>query len=652
MQYKYSLVFFVLLLLSKTASADDFLIDPNRIPDLSKKLEEVRALDLLNLLNLQSQRSSQCPLHSESYADIVAKLNEIAVGLGSNKCENHNFKILEKFGVMLSEINNARIADQSLLKSLFNDSTPTSTTTLSDTDKALASHAQETLKELTEASKDENCVHELKDKGLLSTIANLAVGVGKIALTSPTTTGLIVGSTSIAFASVINLIKILLASPFNWELEKDRSQFIALNCSFFKIRRELTDSFFFKTGIESSEQRIKDTQELLNRLESKQLELNKNQKDFSSYVSEKKNRYLKKTISDSLLSFSDMTRTVLNEFEESAKKTPANEAKINYILVLLKYRPKLLETNVLDQINAPYALHLKKLILDFNPDHLDDLNHMEPAIFQKIYTEPIKIYLQSLSVALITNEDKATREFINLKNSDNTSNESLIKKSEETYLKIDQELKTILEITKKQLNSLKNKHRHDLDNPNKEGSHATYSILDEIDIIKSILNGKRGESFLKYMIDDVRDKYIRFGNAYRRWLWQYNLHNPKPIAWACRDATNLNLLWDQANAALEVMGDFLETNKGILSSNVSVLKLAMHFIPIGHSSEFKVFCYLRSLELAKQIINGDDTVKVDRICRDHSYNSPGALLLKIRGSIGARREAEVFIERNNCSQYF
>lgn len=642
------------LLVCPLALAEDFLIDPKQVPDLNKQLEEIRALDQLNLLGLQSHRSSQCPLHSDDYADIVAKLNEIASGLGSGKCENHNFKVLEKFSAMLTEINNARIADQNLLRSLFHDTSTTNSTppVLSDTDKALAAHAQETLKELSDASKDESCVNDLKDKGLLSAIANLAVGVGKIAMTSPSQNGLIIGTTGIAFASVIDLIKTLLRSPFNWEFEKDRSQFIALNCSFFKIRRDLADSFFFQARIDSSEQRIKDTEELLKRLESKQQELTKHKKDFGSHVAEKKKLYLKKTIDDKLLNFTDNTRTLLGDFEEAAKKTPANEAKIYYIMILLKYRPKVLDNNVLDEIQTPYTLHLKKLLSDFDPMHLENLGHMEPALFQKTYTELIKIYLQNILSTLSANEDKATREFISLKNAENASNENLIKKSEEAYLKIEQEFKTILEITKKQIAALKNKHRHDLDNPNKDGSHATYSIFDEIDTIKSILNGKRGESFLKYLIDDVREKFFKFGNGYRRWLGLYNHHNPTPIAWACRDASNLNLIWDQANAALEVMSDFLETNKGILSSDVHVLKLAMHFLPIGHSPEFKVFCYVRSLEIAKLIINGQDKAKIDPICREHSFNSPGLLMLKMKGSTGARRETEAFLDRHNCSQYF
>jgi hypothetical protein len=370
----------------------------------------------------ENLRPSKCPLRSEDPMHVLGKLKLIMEGLGNGGCENRHKNLFTRFDTLVSAINKTNASE--LLAS-----------------EDLDLKAQAYLSELTEASKDQDCLNSLKEKGLLGSLAEGAFNMGKIAISIPRVEGWAVGSSSIVFGSIVHIINELLSSPFNWSLEGDRSQFITLNCLFYDVRVELNENHFFKEK---------------------------------------------------------------------------------------------------------------------------------------------------------TQEDLQT------------------------------------------------------------GSHAIYSILNSVETISTLITGKLGYSFLHYLINDADKKLKSFVEQYEHWHKQYEPITPPNLAWACRDTNKLIQTWDQAQAAIEVIENFFETNTGLLSSEVVPHFFLLKLFPFFSSPEYKIYRNIRSLEATKMMIAGDDGISIEDVkdLQGWFQKNLGLLYLDLKKTQGQRKEMEWISETYNCSQYF
>ncbi|MBP6218185.1 MAG: hypothetical protein KA436_06340 [Oligoflexales bacterium] len=636
--FLFCLIFFV-----ENCFAQDFLLDPEKVPVLKEALEQVHSLDELHVLEHDVQRQTKCPLSSEDYADIVSKLTQISDVLGAGHCKNFDKKPFQDFSSLLTQVSKTNLINQSIFRSLY---TQTDQEKKFITDPLVIAQAQNLLLELNEASKKEPCVNELKEKSLLSTAADLSISIARIAMVIPTTTGLIIGSAGVAVSSVIQLIKSLLSSSFTWDQEKDRSQFIALNCSFYKIRYELSDRSFFKIPSHDPDEKIKKIEDLLERLARKKNDFSIQKKELARYIQSTKENFFKEKLGEPFLQFQTAAKSLLSELETIPQGA---DHHLKFILFFLKYRTALLNYETLTEDHFSYSIHLKKIMTELRAERLEELSKLSTHTLEKQYLNPLKIYLQNSLDLLNKTSNEASSAFLALRHEDKTSNEGIIKKIDLYFLKIEQESSLMIELGQKQVQILK---RHSESSSDRDGSHNSYSTLDEIHRIKALVTGKMGFSFLEHLSKDARVKTNLFYDGFKRWKRQYDLRRPSPLSWACRDARRLSLLWDQAHAGTEVIGDFLETNKGILSTNVPRDRLFLQYIPIGLSVEFKLFCYLRSLELAKQFVEEGTLLKQDSSCDEISVEkTPGSLYLKIKASTGARRELDWFLEENDCQVF-
>ncbi len=189
-------------------------------------------------------RPQKCPLATTSTREILDQILLVRSALVNGACNQNQQNLIDGLSEIAKNINNKPTASP----------TPAPLTP----QQSLATNTQSVLAGLANLTKDSACLEDIKNKGLLAFIADLATNIGQAAMVVPTPNGILIGSVTITVGATLRVINNLIASPFNFKIEKDRRQFVELNCSFFELRRQLDVIGIFE---ETNEDR--DTQENL-----------------------------------------------------------------------------------------------------------------------------------------------------------------------------------------------------------------------------------------------------------------------------------------------------------------------------------------------------------------------------------------------------
>lgn len=650
-------------------SINSYVIDSSRIPDLASSLKAVGELDHNRLLDPGSERQGRCPLRSEDTLQVVAKLDRVATGIATGKCESRHDKLIASTRAMIASINEARLINLSIEDQLFaqdsrailgsdpidiirnaNNKGSLDATLTGD----IAARAQSLLKDLSEATQDGPCVEHMKKKGLLSEIADAALGLGKIISGIPRDEAAISSTALMVIGSVVKVISQLSDSPFDWSIESDREQFIGLNCSFYDTVRDLTANDFFKAADTDIAEKIGETQALLERLEFALAEYITQKATFIEEARAKKDAYLRDQLGEKRVQFISVVHNVLADLASLDKNLPAGEGKQQFILILLKYAPQMLANYDLDNSQFRYASQLQTMLTRFNEQYLSDLTDLENSVFAKRYSDPITVYLKDALTQLGGSRDRLIQNFLSLKSDPaGDTNAQRIKKASNTFGKIEGKIREMLTVGQRQLSIINMGYRRSSFAPEEDGAHAWYSILDEVKTVKGLIVGKRGYSFLQHITKDANGLINRFENAYNAWTLKHDFNHPVSIEWACRDAFDLSKYFDQAKRGVEVADDFLQTNKGILTSDVDHYSYILKFIPYCHSPEFKLYGNMCSLEASKQIIAGNNDLTLDEI---KAYQGKfqvnlGMLNLQVKRNEGYRKSIDWFVKQETCKSF-
>ena len=97
-----------------------------------------------------------------------------------------------------------------------------------------------------------------------------------------------------------------------------------------------------------------------------------------------------------------------------------------------------------------------------------------------------------------------------------------------------------------------------------DGHQSRYEVLRGYEDIKSTMLGRKGWSFVKFLIRDAKGQMRQFNRAYGKWK-ESALSKHDPV-WQGRDAGNIGFYWDYANDSIELAYDFLSANSDIFKS--------------------------------------------------------------------------------------
>ncbi len=197
--------------------------------DLSYYEEALKDNELLEFLKYKTYvRPSKCPMKSNSSRDLLDKMILVRNGLANGPCKEKQQQLISG----LTDISNAVAKSRKAFSSAPGGAP-------AQPQASVPSTSQSVLNGLSELPKDAVCLQDLQNKGLVSTLADLATSIGQVSMVAPTPAGVLIGTVAITFGTTLKVIAGLLTSPFDFSIEKDRRQFVDLNCSFFDLRRQL-----------------------------------------------------------------------------------------------------------------------------------------------------------------------------------------------------------------------------------------------------------------------------------------------------------------------------------------------------------------------------------------------------------------------------
>ena len=178
--------------------------------------------------------------------------------------------------------------------------------------------------------------------------------------------------------------------------------------------------------------------------------------------------------------------------------------------------------------------------------------------------------------------------------------------------------------------------------PHHGGAQNLYEIMKDYQTIEKIMLGKKGWSFVSYLIKDASRSHDRFQKKYKRWE---NEKKEEDIDWLFRDASNIAMGWDFGNACVELSFDFLSANSDLLTNNRKKHKRLFKFIPKQSSYNYRLVSALKGAEYARSILKNekDYDKKTMKSFRSSFTLNLGKVIYKIKKDEKKRKALSEFL---------
>lgn len=610
------------------------------------------------------ERPGKCPLKSTLRTDLIEKMIRITSALSNGYCENKHKVMMNSFSNMTTKLNRIYYNRKRFLNAGI---LAVDNFAITDKDSSADDSPQSILNNMAKATNDEECLADIKKHGLLSTMADVAESIGQMAIIVPSANGMMLGVGGMLLGSSLKIIDGLFKAPFLWTSEKDRSQFLELNCTFFDIRHELEASDFFKMQDDNSEEKISDSKQALTLLTQHLEPIEAQKKIFENHVQNIREAYLKAhmnpddlalfTICDKIVQQLKSMKTVVTD--ESA--TPALESihkeHLNIQTFLIEAAPSL-EELIQKHQKTPYQDFLLSLLEPFVHRNYSFFANLEMEKFDSQYLFPIITFLESLRDLHSEEVKRLSLEF-DKEPSGNKLNSEIMDQAYKAFDAVIEPIQTLKAKITKRIHLLELRDRKDLWNIPQEGAQASFDIIREYASIRNLILGKRGWTFISFLNKSAAESNKNFHVRYQKWEEKYlpvimnTASTPHQLTWACRDAFSLRLEWDSARASLSLLYDFYETNKGIMSSDMKKVGLLFSFIPIKSSFPYRFYTNMLALEMAKSIISGKTEFTREQVRKARAFrrSNSGTIILDIQDSEANRRKIETFINDKECAQF-
>ena len=638
--------------------------------ELDKILAHPSLSDLMELKSYK--RPSKCPIKNLDSSDLFQKLHLISTTFKNGECLKNNTQVLNALSEMAEKANltyksmrdpTGSFDDLSSLSNITDLSSETQVDTavgsLQATEENLSStgYYSNAMGYLGKISEDPDCISNLKEKGALSTMGNVLTTMGQSSLLVPSPSGFLFSAAGIGLGTTFKVLASLFKSPFDWDKQKEREQFQELNCSFYDLRREVETARVFGVNEKVSVDRINEIKKQILILEAYKMKVILKQKSVNLEVlSRKKNFYNKKNMLDEY-HLTTAIKLYLDKIEPEAAKEIGNQAlMVRLTTDFSKSLPDLPEAKDLKNY-----LILEKIFSGFNLDSVMDTHALDYKIFLRQYLRPLITYLKNNRALLDAELIPPTKEFLLITKEPGSPEPKEPKSNKEMILKIDtayiSHLKKISDTilyfqnqVKILSNHLKTKELDAYDG----GSHKHFDIIEEYLKIQEFIYESYGYPYTKHFRETAYHSYKKFKKKKRKLeVYKRTIPKRKELPWVCRTAQQAIVTWDYANDSIEVLWDFLETNKDLFYQDVKKIKFFMHILPVARTKEYKLYKSARSAEIAKHVLFRTSNPEYHRdelnkygIWTKHNL---GKLMLKIKESKEEKNKIVDFMKENKCT---
>ncbi|NRA46169.1 MAG: hypothetical protein HRU09_14545 [Oligoflexales bacterium] len=631
-------------------------INQNLIPKPEAKLTILKEQEIRNhLIDRSFDRPNKCPLRANpDLWGLHSRLSVIADSLKYGECYNRNKNTIEGFERLLSEKdeffpafnmnrnNNADINPQ--INPGMN----------ADPNYEQSMQQQQIFTVLKTVADDEACLFNVRQRGLLPVVADVATNIGQVSSLMPTPNGFLLGAGGISIGSTLKIIIGLFKSPFDWRVANERKQFLDLNCSFFDLRRDVESAEIIDIRDRTLDEKIATAQAAQNKLLNYLNQITGERNSFSEQFNNLKQTHIRETLGQEHLDLISGISTIMNIYPNTG---PIDEAsKLKLIQAFNGEFPRIKSLAGNKENNPPYTDYIYELFDQFNWEDLSQNNEMNGQDFGHKFAHPLFHYLNAYKNHLQASVNQEDQNFLNYKlNPSERSNKELLDQAQKNYDEITFKLADALSRIGTRIKVLQSKDRKKSFDAYDEGAHATYDAIEQYRYIQSILTGKLGYNYMNYFRKHLKKENKRFQKSYKKFKKEYPSFQDEnnkdfDIPWACRDANQLRIIWEDANSSAEVANDFVDTNMGIFFTDVRKVDTFLKFLPVGTASELKLLRYVKSADLAKKVLTGKEMYDKKAMRKFGFMRSKnlGELMFDLRNSEHQREEIEEFWKNRNC----
>lgn len=430
--------------------SEGFDPDPSETPD--QKFVDVLLNDQslkVHLIDRNQNRPAKCPLRSElKLWDLHKRMRSVSNALKYGECYNKNKDMIDGFESLLSE-------RDSYLEKLQNGPQKTG---MVSTAQGVSSGGhpgsvdqKQIFNVLTTVSQDEDCMMNVKKRGLLPVVADIATNAGLMASIMPTPNGFLIGATGVAVGSALKIINGLFQSPFNWKAAEDRKQFLDMNCSFFDLRRDIDAAEITEIQDIHIDQKIKEIKFQQKRVLTLLNENESARKTYLGKLERMKQHWVKNSFGNVRLEFLDHVEKIMPSLEAlslsaSGSVVDRNVIRIEAVNLFMERFPKMLALWEKMSELPPYAAYLKEIMSDYRWEKLGFFHELDFSQFEKQYTHPLYYYFNKYRSALIAMRDSEKKKWVAHQNkfTQTMTNDQVTQKILKEYEVIDSRLKGIV----------------------------------------------------------------------------------------------------------------------------------------------------------------------------------------------------------------
>ena len=656
-------------------------IDHTQIPNPQEKLRILGDHDIReHLIDRSFDRPSKCPLKANlNLSGLHSRLSLIAESLKYGECYNRNKNTIDGFEKLLANRDDffpAYNMQQGALDPM-GEQGPT------NPDEGFGGHEinmpnhnqpnmpgpfqaneedpgyvqsmqqQQIFTVLKTVAHDEACLFNVKQRGLMPVVADVATNVGQVATLMPTPNGFLLGAGGISIGSTLQIIIGLFKSPFDWREANERKQFIDLNCSFFDLRRDVEAAEIIDIRDESIDEKVVHAKAAQQKLLDYLNQIKDEQESFITQFKDIRQNHMAYSLGQDHLDLLSSIDKVMSEYPNTP---PVDETtRLRLIQEYTNEFPLIKNLAYSRSNNPPYTDYIFELLDQFNWEDLSQHIEMDDKDFGHKYAHPLFHYLKEYRNHLQSYVDQQNNILLDYRILPTSmSNREILDEAQNNFDEVTFKLAEALSRIDTRIKILETKDRKQSFDPNDEGAHATYDIIEEYRYIQSIITGKLGYNYVNYFRKHLKKENKHFRKDYRKFKKNYPYHKralkERELAWACRDANQLRIIWEDANSAAEVSNDFVDTNIGIFQTNVKKIRTFLRFIPVGVSRELKSLHYVKSAEYAKSVLSGKEMYNKKEMKKYGFIRSSnlGELMFDLRNSEYQREEIEIFWHDHNC----
>ena len=645
-------------------------IDLNLIPNPADKLKILERREIReHLVDRSFDRPSKCPLRANlNLWDLHSRLSLISDSLKYGECYNRNKNTIDGFEKLLSESDGFFPAFNMRRNSGSPAGGPPETTPGmppqppqiapgGDPNYTQSMQQQQIFTVLKTVADDEACLFNVRQRGLMPVVADVATNVGQVASLMPTPNGFLLGAGGISLGSTLKIIIGLFKSPFDWREANERKQFLDLNCSFFDMRRDVEAAEIIDIRDQSIDEKIANAKTAQTQLLNYLNQINGDQKSFSDKFANLNIEHIRESLGQEHMDIISGIDRILSIYPGTPSVDGATKLKLIQAFNSEFPQIKLMANNKTN--NPPYTNYIYELLEQFNWDGVSDNVAMNDEEFRHKFGTPLFHYLNEYKNHLQSSVNHENQNFLNYRPAANAkSNKEILDEAQKSYDQIIFKLTDALSRIDTRIKVLQSKDRKKSFDAYDEGAHATYDTIEQYRYIQSILTGKLGYNYVNHFRKHLKRENKDFQKVYKKFQKKYpNFNDPKnkefDIPWACRDASRLRVIWEDANSSAEVANDFIDTNMGIFYTDVKKVQTFLKFFPVGTARELKLLRYVRSAELAKKVLNGKEMYD-KKAMRKYGLlrgNNLGELMFDLRNSEYQREEIEQFWNTRSCLSY-